>query len=65
VCNFELSQRRETIGSMDPKTFYNILYNEIFDNIVTNLETPFDSLKKLEFLSLIDPSKFTNYNKEF
>lgn len=38
---------------------------EIFDNILTNFETRFSSLNKLEFISLIDPTKYANYNKEF
>lgn len=33
--NFELSRRRKTIRSIDPKTINKILYYEIFDYIVT------------------------------
>ncbi|XP_022160087.1 zinc finger MYM-type protein 1-like [Myzus persicae] len=49
----------------DPKTFYKVLFNEIFDNILTNLQARFGSLIKFEFLSLIDPSKYSNYTNEF
>lgn len=34
-------------NKMDPKTFYKILFNKIFDNFLTNLETQFGSLNKL------------------
>ncbi|KAL4135414.1 hypothetical protein QTP88_007027 [Uroleucon formosanum] len=33
-----------------------LLFNEIFDNILTNLQARFGSLNKFEFLSLIDPN---------
>ncbi|KAL4148885.1 hypothetical protein QTP88_003030 [Uroleucon formosanum] len=49
----------------DPKTFYKVLFNEIFDNILTNLQARFGSLNKFEFLSLIDPSKYSNYTNVF
>ncbi|KAL4130820.1 hypothetical protein QTP88_008201 [Uroleucon formosanum] len=49
----------------DSKTFYKVLFNEIFDNILKNLQARFSSLNKFEFLSLIDPSKYSNYTNEF
>ncbi|KAL4104452.1 hypothetical protein QTP88_019753 [Uroleucon formosanum] len=45
----------------DPKIFCKVLFNEIFDNILTNLQARFSSLNKFEFLSIIDP-KFLNTN---
>lgn len=44
---------------------YFLVFSEIFDNILTNLQAGFGSINKFEFLSLIDPSKYSNYTNEF
>jgi hypothetical protein len=45
----------------DQKTFYKVLFNEIIDIILTNLQARFGSLNKFEFLSLVDSSNVTNF----
>jgi len=55
--DFDTSKLDIGLESPDPK----ILFNEILDNTLTNLQARFDFLNKFEVLSFIDPNKYSNY----
>lgn len=42
-----------------------MLHNEIIDTITVQLDERFGNIKKLEFLRLLDPSQYKNYQKNF
>lgn len=44
---------------------YRQLYFEILDNIIVQLQTRFRDIQKLEFLHLVDSSRFSEFKKLF
>jgi hypothetical protein len=49
----------------DPIISRKSLYNDIFDNIVVQLQERFSSLTQLQFTSLLDPLKYEAYKTNF
>ena len=55
-------KRKQTLS---PKEKYSQLFHEIFDNILLQMKARFSSMEKLEFIELLDCSKFQLYDVTF
>lgn len=52
-------------GIIDRECFYRALFFEIIDNIQNHILNRFESFKDLEYFSLLDCSKFSQFKVNF
>jgi hypothetical protein len=60
-----VSSKKRHCREEDPTISSKSLYNDIFDNIVVQLQERFGSLPQMQFTSLLDPLKYEAYRTNF
>ncbi|KAJ0005855.1 hypothetical protein NQD34_015749 [Periophthalmus magnuspinnatus] len=65
VTNSEESPAKRARHSLNNEEDFQKLYTEIFDTVLSQLETRFGSLGKLKFLELLNVAKYSKYTKSF
>ena len=58
-------RRRSTASTGDARTNFRVLFNEKVDTITQHMQTRFSDFVKIQFLDLLDGSKYSEYQKTF